>query len=123
MATLSLYLFNLLPLPHTDGIQLFSALVSARRRGQANSSSNGSGRQLSGQMRSQHPTINPYRYDGYDSDDSDHGNGIEPSWAAGYGRREEIWQRRLRRFVEGGTAAVVAGWALGWMMLALLRSS
>jgi len=115
MATLSLYLFNLLPLPHTDGIQLFSALSAARRRTSGH-------RPLSSSRGSQHPTINPYRYDGYDSDDSDSG-GVEPSWAAGHGRREEIWQRRLRRGLEGVTAALVVGWALGWGMLALLRSS
>lgn len=126
MVTLSLFLFNLLPLPGTDGIHLFSALVSSTP-GQARSS----GRQLTTQPSSRHPTINPYRWgrrvlaDGrYEDSDSDSDEyGEQPNWATGHGRREQVWQRRLRRALEGATAAVVAGWALGWAMLALLRSS
>lgn len=55
MISLSLYLFNLLPLPGTDGIHLFSALASAPGNPR-------SGRQLTAQTASRHPTINPYRY-------------------------------------------------------------
>lgn len=113
LASLSLYLLNLLPLPQTDGIHLFSALLASHRSRPA--------RQLSTQPSSRHPTINPYRYD--DSDDSDEDGEPEPSWATGNGRREEVWQRRLRRIVEGSTSALVAAWVLGWAMLGLLRSS
>ncbi|BEI85852.1 hypothetical protein CcaverHIS002_0601390 [Cutaneotrichosporon cavernicola] len=110
MASLSLYLFNLLPLPSTDGIQLLTALLAPTRDRPA--------RQLTATP-SRHPTINPYRYDSGSDDDDDYGPGYEYT---GH-RREEVWQRRVRRAVEGATAAVVAGWVLGWAMLALLRSS
>ncbi|KLT40459.1 hypothetical protein CC85DRAFT_287432 [Cutaneotrichosporon oleaginosum] len=110
MASLSLFLFNLLPLPGTDGIQLFTALLSPSRDRPA--------RQLTATP-SRHPTINPYRYDSGSDDDDDYA----PRYEYSGHRREEVWQRRLRRAVEGATAAVVAGWVLGWAMLALLRSS
>ncbi|GMK56009.1 hypothetical protein CspeluHIS016_0210650 [Cutaneotrichosporon spelunceum] len=110
MASLSLYLFNLLPLPGTDGIQLLTALLAPTRDRPT--------RQLTATP-SRHPTINPYRYDSGSDDDDDYGPGYE---YAGH-RREEVWQRRVRRTVEGLTAAVVAGWVAGWTMLALLRSS
>lgn len=113
LVSLSLFLFNLLPLPHTDGIALFSALFPVALRGPGGRSS--ADRQLTGQP-SRHPTINPYRYDSDDEDET------EPRWT-GHSRREEVWARRVRRTVEGVMAAVVAGWIAGWAMLALLRSS
>lgn len=118
MASLSLFLFNLLPLPGTDGIQLLSALLST------SPAYHRPARQLTAQPASRHPTINPYRYDSGSDDDDEYGvGGVYELGSTAHGRREEVWQRRLRRGVEGATAAVVAGWALGWAMLALLRSS
>ncbi|KAL1412161.1 hypothetical protein Q8F55_003168 [Vanrija albida] len=123
MVTLSLFVFNLLPLPSTDGIHLLNAVLQSRGHQLSRPA-----RQLVTNSSSRHPTINLYRYDeGSDSDDSAGGPGTggggEPAWATGRGRREEVWARRLRRVVEGSMSALLAAWALGWAMLALLRSS
>ena len=117
---ISLFFFNLLPLPSTDGSHLLRALLSLRqpilqaRQWRAAIS-----------RPHAHPTINIYREYELDSDseaDSERGGDYE-SGSMRERSREEVWKRRLRRGVEGVSTALVAIWAAGWAMVALLRSS
>lgn len=117
---ISLFFFNLLPLPSTDGSHLLRALLSLRqpilqaRQWRAAIS-----------RPQAHPTINIYREYELDSDseaDSERGGDYEGG-SMRERSREEVWKRRLRRSVEGVSTALVAIWAAGWAMVALLRSS
>lgn len=138
--SLSLFLFNLLPLPHTDGSQLLKALLSLKsapsKTVSLQSTSVPQNRPLTAKpmprsSKSTTPTINirfnlnpsPARSK-YDDEDDDEGYEMEDSRDRdGSGKREMVWKRRLRRVIEGGVMAMAAGWVLGWAMLALLRSS
>lgn len=128
---LSLYLFNLLPLPYTDGSQLLKALLSLQvHQTTVSLRSSSHSRPLTGSNRSATiPTINirlasdrspAYAYND-DIDDIYDSQGEE--WGGEEDRREEAWKRRLRRGVEGGVLVLGAGWLAGWAMLMLLRSS
>lgn len=118
LVTMSLFVFNLLTLPYTDGTQLFMALFSSSPVGNPRSHRSRHSRQLSSAAPSRHPTINLYRHGESDSEFED-----EPVWEVDHDRREEARQSHIRRFVEGVTSLVVAVVVMGWAMLALLRSS
>lgn len=118
LVTLSLFVFNLLTLPYTDGTQLFMALFSSSAVSNPRSHRARHSRQLSSAPASRHPTINLYRHGESDSELDE-----EPVWEVDLDRREEARQSHIRRVVEGVTALVVAVVVMGWAMLALLRSS
>lgn len=141
---LSLFLFNLLPLPHTDGSQLLKSALSlyaprlpptiSLRAALSNPGTPG---------RSGTPAIKihfePHERDAeayeLDTDDEleendqhhEYGGGGAGGGGGGggggSGRREGMWKRRVRRGVEGVVLGLGAGWAAGWGMLVLLRSS
>ena len=129
---LSLFLFNLLPLPKTDGSHLLRSLLSlvrSRRHSVPNPVEKPLRARLSSPTRGSQPrinmpaiTINPSVYREYEltDDDDDEENDLE---GGGRSRREERWKVRLRKSIEGGMVAVLLGWVAGWCMLALLRSS
>ncbi|OCF35564.1 hypothetical protein I316_02617 [Kwoniella heveanensis BCC8398] len=149
---LSLFFFNLLPLPYTDGSQLLASLAQWRSTtGSSPSSRPASARSLQATLTrappkspgyttalveagagggAEGPSIKLYREYELDSDDEDEeamvGAG-EYSGGAGSGTRErtkeETWKRRLRISVQWCTMAVMTCWAVGWAMIFLLRSS
>lgn len=131
---LSLFLFNLLPLPYTDGSHLLKAVMSLQTSRQATFSLRSSvspNRPLTARpsRSATTPTINirlmPDRTANYAQDSDDELDGRYDTEGGGRGddRREEAWKRRLRRTIEGGTMGMAAAWVIGWAMLALLRSS
>lgn len=143
--SLSLFLFNLLPLPYTDGSQLMKALFSLKSKSTSKSKTISlrsppvaqnrplTARATRPSSSATTPTINirfnplpssGHRYDREEDDEyeMEDGNGNRDG-RDGLGRREEVWKRRLRRGVESGVMIMAAGWVLGWAMLALLRSS
>ena len=137
--SLSLFLFNLLPLPYTDGSQLLKALLSLQSKPKSNKTislrSPPQIRPLTARAtrssKATTPTIN-IRFNpiaskatsarGYDRDDDEEGYEMDDTRDV-MGRREEVWKRRLRRGIESGVMGMAGGWVLGWAMLALLRSS
>lgn len=138
--SLSLFLFNLLPLPYTDGSQLMKALFSLKpnstksRTVSLRSPPLSQNRPLTARATrpsssSTTPTINirfnhlPGSHHAYDRDDDDEYEMEDGNGRVGQGRREAVWKRRLRRGVESGVMIMAGGWVLGWAMLALLRSS
>lgn len=128
---LSLFLFNLLPLPHTDGSQLLQALLAISPRSSTFSLRGSRSRPLTTSRRIsrtirpkisiRHASAQEYEYDS----DDEHGYGVDydRDIEADRGPREEAWKRRLRRGVEGGVMVLAGSWVAGWGMLALLRSS
>lgn len=110
MVSLSLYLFNLLLLPRTDGVHLLSTILS-------------SGSPL--------PAVPLSPFDALSDDDDastttngsggSGGSGALRPWSTP--RLEEAWARRLRRTAEGMTGATVAGWAVAVGIVVLLKSS
>jgi S2P endopeptidase len=120
---LSLFFFNLLPLPGTDGSQLLKALlalIKPRHHASPTPTQKPFQATLSSSARINLPTININTYREYElSDDEDDGDEEEGR----RGRREERWKTRLRKSIEAGCVAVLIGWIAGWGMLALLRSS
>lgn len=121
---LSLFIFNLLPLPQTDGSSVLRSLFSLKKTNrnhlitiptlQAT---------LSSPLSQKAPSINLSRQYELNSDDEDdydeeRGRGVRTGE-----RREEAWKRRTRRGVEGTVLGLGAIWAGGWGMLSLLRSS
>jgi S2P endopeptidase len=138
---LSLFLFNLLPLPYTDGSQLLKSLFSLNPKSvktvSLRSPPVSQNRPLTARpMRASKATtptisirfspISPRSSSGtayhHDEDDMDE-EGYGMDTRDGSGKREKEWKRRLRRGIEGGVMAMAGGWVLGWAMLALLRSS
>jgi S2P endopeptidase len=146
---LSLFLINLLPLPHTDGSSLLRSLLHLYRSRNHHSSSpptntkplqatlsNGT---PSLGLSKPAPSINLSRQYELNSDDEDEygeegrgrgrgggaggGGGGGGGGGVGEGKKEEAWKRRIRRGVEAGMVGLVLAWAAGWGMLALLRSS
>jgi S2P endopeptidase len=103
MVSLSLFLFNLLLLPHTDGIHLFAALLSAKES----------------------PNMSiPFQLLEQMTDDDESQDGPTPgSRLWDQPRPEDPWQRRVRRIAQTVTASAVAAWAVGWVTVALLKSS
>jgi hypothetical protein len=74
-----------------------------------------------------HTTAQEYDL-GSDSDDGGsygygHGHGHDVESRMGRDSREEVWKKKFRRIVEGGSVVMAIGWVAGWAMLALLRSS
>lgn len=126
---LSLFFFNLLPLPSTDGSAIVQALLSLISSGSTFTLNNPRPirASLMGRSRTPTPTITTPTitlYREYELDSDDEGGAEEGAFRReSTGRREEVWQRRLRRIIDGITTALVVGWAAGWFMLALLRSS
>ena len=131
---LSLFLFNLLPLPHTDGSQLLKALLASTGTPSMFSLRSSRSHPLTrsrspSRSRPDRPTISirhtsAQEYDlASDSDDGHsfgYGHDVEGRTR---GPREEAWRKRLRRVIEGGSVVMAIGWVAGWAMLALLRSS
>ena len=109
----SLFVYNLLPLPYTDGSQLLRALLAYSS---SKTDPSPTRRPMQATL-SNHPRINIFReYELNSDDDEDYAED-------GRERREEAWKRRVRRGAEVGVLAVCVVWAAGWGMLALLRSS
>ncbi|WWD21154.1 hypothetical protein CI109_105637 [Kwoniella shandongensis] len=125
---LSLYLFNLLPLPYTDGSQLLLSLLSWRSTNPLQSLA-----VIPMQatlMGSSSPSEGGrYREFELDSEDEEElvggGGGGRPIGMRGGGGSGvgDVWKRRLRRVIVWGMTSVVLGWIGGWTMLLLLRSS
>ncbi|KAK4687294.1 hypothetical protein P7C73_g2820, partial [Tremellales sp. Uapishka_1] len=121
MISLSLFLINLLPLPHTDGSHLVSALLSF-----STTPATIHTRPLNAVLNTSVGMVQQHRSREYDTDSEDEMEFMEEGGNAGrrgIGGRESAWKRRLRRALEIGLLAVVGGWWMGWGMLALLRSS
>ena len=116
---LSLFLFNLLPLPHTDGAHLLQAFLQRRRT------------VASTPMDSEHPVrATVYSHDDQYALEPERGYGSseeEDEYVAEEGGRraqhETVRERRLRRGIEVTTSVTLALWVGGWANLALLRSS
>ncbi|WVQ81232.1 hypothetical protein IAT38_003354 [Cryptococcus sp. DSM 104549] len=138
----SLFIFNLLPLPSTDGSQLFAALLTWRSTQRPISSrpmkatlsqalsapTIPSGPGVSGvSPGGTTPSINPYREYELDSEDEEGGVGLVGARGGGEEgtgkKKEDVWRRRVRVGVEWGVAGVCGAWVVGWAMLGLLRSS
>ncbi|RXK37883.1 hypothetical protein M231_04882 [Tremella mesenterica] len=120
--SISLFLFNLLPLPSTDGAHLFRALLSLHHSSKPWSP--GQPRHLQASLGQGQPRINIYReYELADSDSEDYESALGHRDPSGGMRREEVWKRRLRRGVEGMSLGLVVVWTAGWGMVGLLRSS
>jgi len=124
---LSLFLFNLLPLPYTDGSQLLKAALTYQTPKPPPTVSLRA--TLSTPTRPTSPSINirisqsQERQHAYAEAESDDDEYADEGGREGGGRREEVWKRRLRRGVEGGVMVLGFWWVAGWAMLALLRSS
>ncbi|WVW79316.1 hypothetical protein I302_101284 [Kwoniella bestiolae CBS 10118] len=123
----SLFLFNLLPLPLTDGSQLLHSLLEWRstltplrpavplKATINNGIADG-------------PNIHLYKEYEMDSDaeDEEHFIGMESGSAGMGGRRrskEAVWKRWARRGVQWFSLVMVGFWAVGWGLVFLLRSS
>lgn len=121
---LSLFLFNLLPLPHTDGSSLLRSLLSLKRTSKLNLPSIPTLQATlsSSQNGKSSPSINLSRQYELNSDDEDEYD-EERGHGGREGKREEAWKRRVRRGVEGGVMGVGMIWAAGWAMLSLLKST
>ncbi len=114
--SLSLFIFNLLPLPHTDGSQLLQAILSRPTKLSANHRR----ATLTAPLSSLGRCDDKEDENGYDSPDEKSQTG---AWKDEGYASEESWKRRLRKGVEMGLMGVCAMWGVGWLMLALLRSS
>lgn len=136
---LSLFLFNLLPLPNTDGSQLLRSFLSsyAPRTVPTISLRASLSSPATTPSRTGTPAIKihfdpheheherdaeAYELDTDDEMEDDDGDGHHTHEYSG-GRREGLWKRRLRRGVEGVVLVLGVGWVAGWGMLLLLRSS
>ena len=113
MVSFSLFIFNLLPLPLTDGSQLLRALLEYYPSGRQ-PTLNQRNMQATLSNREYSMAIRQYELNSDDEDDSDEGNGEH---------REETWKRRVRRSIEFAVIGILGVWVAGWAMLALLRSS
>jgi S2P endopeptidase len=137
----SLFIFNLLPIPYTDGSSLLRHLLSLYTKPRRSdptsfiysSSSTSSIRSApntpmkatlssTSAALSSKPSINLSRQYELNSDDEDDYD-AEQGDDRGDRKKEEGWKRRLRRGIEGGMMGVGAAWIAGWAMLSLLRSS
>jgi S2P endopeptidase len=124
---LSLFFFNLLPLPHADGSHMLKALMGmmlSRNRADANIDQKPFQATLSSPARGSQPRINTPtlgQLEEFELSDDEDGYGAEEGGRKGV--REERWKTRLRKAIEAGMVALVLGWTGGWVMLALLRSS
>ncbi|WVQ75524.1 hypothetical protein IAR50_005151 [Cryptococcus sp. DSM 104548] len=129
MIAFSLFIFNLLPLPYTDGSQLLSSLLQWQSTPRPLTSST---RTLQATISSSKPStekgkevkVEAEEYE-LGSDEEDQVGLSEPtSGRAGMGaRKTPLWKRRLRLGVQGYMVTACVVWVLGWGMLLLLRSS
>ncbi|KAK8843331.1 hypothetical protein IAR55_006986 [Kwoniella newhampshirensis] len=133
---LSLYFFNLLPVPYTDGSQLLLSLLTWRSgRNYAMDAIVPMQATLMGGSTTKPRSRSDEREFELDSEDEEElvgigaggggprGAGERHGGGSGHGGREDVWKRRLRRLIQWGMMVVVFGWIGGWMMLILLRSS
>lgn len=118
MIALSLYLFNMLPLPGTDGSHFLDAILTLRR---IDPTSLPTQKPLQAILTSPGKSVTQplTSYDDHDLSDD------EEAFERGGKRNklEDKWKGRIRKGVEIGMASVVIGWVAGWAILALLRSS
>ncbi|WVR09081.1 hypothetical protein IAU60_006142 [Kwoniella sp. DSM 27419] len=134
--SLSLFLFNLLPLPYTDGTQLLTAFLQWRSVNRPAMSDSSSGDPTAPPAtapmtmqatlsKPSGPSIRFYRDYELDSDDEEAGIGLGASGRSSYSlsREETTSDRAVRTIVQGCSLAVAVGYAAGWAMLLLLRSS
>ncbi|WWC91228.1 uncharacterized protein L201_006170 [Kwoniella dendrophila CBS 6074] len=138
--SLSLFLFNLLPLPLTDGSQLLNSLLqwqstvrpksieSVALKGRINNKNDMNGSSANIKL------YREYEIDSDEEDDQDEEEryiGTNPSSRLNErfmeegrsSRKKKSWKRWLRRSIQWYTMLIVGLWSLGWGMLFLLRSS
>ncbi|WWC73119.1 uncharacterized protein I206_107085 [Kwoniella pini CBS 10737] len=123
---LSLFFFNLLPLPLTDGSQLLISLlqwesiykpsVKIPLRATLNNVEEGS-------STSNGPNISLYKEYDFDSDEEEEEYIGSSSQMREFIITEVGWKRWFRRGVQWFTMSMVGFWTAGWAMLFLLRSS
>ncbi|WRT69037.1 uncharacterized protein IL334_006020 [Kwoniella shivajii] len=133
--SLSLFLFNLLPLPLTDGSQLLVSLLEWRsivRPSTSNSShslqatltqpSESEIRETEG-ARSDVEVYRQYEIDSDDEIDEEEMIGRDNDYSEASTRKDVVWKRWVRRAIQSLSMVLVGIWAIGWFMLFLLRSS
>jgi S2P endopeptidase len=124
---LSLSLFNLIPFPRTDGSILLTSLLHLHRVKTPTTPPLPLRTTLSttGRSTPPNPRINLNAYKEYELNSGDEDGDEEDGRGGGVGgRKKEVgWRRRVKRIVEFGCMGLGVGWALGWGMLGLLRSS
>ncbi|WWC97947.1 hypothetical protein V866_004836 [Kwoniella sp. B9012] len=134
--SLSLFLFNLLPLPLTDGSQLLESLLEWRSTVGPNNSMTPLKATINNNNDPSHPNGNDgggpsfklYREYEMDSDDEEQYVGIEselePIDKPRRGRGKEVgWKRWVRRGIQWFSFSMVGLWGIGWAIVFLLRSS
>ncbi|KAK6904319.1 hypothetical protein I203_105129 [Kwoniella mangroviensis CBS 8507] len=132
--SLSLFLFNLLPLPLTDGSQLLESLLEWKSVVGPITSTNPLKatihNNLSGTTNNDGagPSIKLYREYEMDSDDEEQyigiGSELEPIDRPTRGRGKEVgWKRWIRRGIQWFSLFMVGLWGMGWAIVLLLRSS
>ncbi|ODN74444.1 hypothetical protein L202_06837 [Cryptococcus amylolentus CBS 6039] len=123
----SLFIFNLLPLPYTDGSQLLSSLLQWHPAPRPLTT-----RTLQATLSSSKPLTEKSNKIGAEAEEFELGSDEEDqvglsdvaSMRAGMGaRKSPLWRRRLKMAVQGYMVVVCVVWVLGWGMLLLLRSS
>jgi membrane-associated protease RseP (regulator of RpoE activity) len=122
---LSLFFFNLLPLPHTDGSALLASLLRMSKS-KKSSQTLAPPQSLQATLTSPgggSPRINLDLYKEYELNSDDDEDDEELGRRGTVRNREVGWRRRLRRAIEVGCVGLGIGWILGWAMVLLLASS